>query len=286
MATAESKSTRAAELLGLVAFAIALMLLIALATFDPRDPAPFFKAGVERPARNFIGPFGAFLAELLIPQLFGISALLLPLVLGLIGWKLFWCRPIDAPYTKAVGNTMLLLSSGRLPRPRARHGELRGRAGPRRRRPRRPRGRAADRRLQPHRRLHRRRHGAVRRPHPLDPVLVRSLPARRRRAGRRPLARDPHGLGPLPREPPQGTDAARGGPQARAVPRARDRGGEPGASRGSASRTRTTTSRTRTSRHRPSCPAAHAADGRRAAEPEGEPSAEAAAVRDAGRRTA
>jgi S-DNA-T family DNA segregation ATPase FtsK/SpoIIIE len=108
--SAERKSTRGAELLGLVAFALSLMLLIALATFDPRDPAPFFKAGAEGPARNFIGPFGAFLAELFIPQLFGLAALLLPLVLGLLGWKLFWCKPIDSPYTKAVGNTGLLLS--------------------------------------------------------------------------------------------------------------------------------------------------------------------------------
>jgi S-DNA-T family DNA segregation ATPase FtsK/SpoIIIE len=110
MATPETRSTRGAELLGLVAFAVALMLLIALATFDPRDPAPFFKAGVEGPARNFIGPFGAFLAEMLVPQLFGVASMLLPIVLGLLGWKLFWCRPIDAPYTKAVGNLLLLLS--------------------------------------------------------------------------------------------------------------------------------------------------------------------------------
>ena len=108
--TVESRSMRGAELLGLVAFALALMLLIALATFDPRDPAPFFKAGVEGPARNFIGPFGAFLAEMLIPQLFGLASLLLPILLGLLGWKLFWCKPIDAPYTKAVGNGVLLLS--------------------------------------------------------------------------------------------------------------------------------------------------------------------------------
>ena len=111
MATSvESRSMRGAELLGLVAFALALMLLIALATFDPRDPAPFFKAGVEGPARNFIGPFGAFLAEMLIPQLFGLASLLLPIVLGLLGWKLFWCKPIDAPYTKVFGNGVLLLS--------------------------------------------------------------------------------------------------------------------------------------------------------------------------------
>jgi S-DNA-T family DNA segregation ATPase FtsK/SpoIIIE len=86
------------------------MLLIALATFDPRDPAPFFKAGGEGPSRNFIGPFGAFLAELLVRQLFGVAALLLPLVMGLLGWKLFWCKPIEAPYTKAVGVSLLLLS--------------------------------------------------------------------------------------------------------------------------------------------------------------------------------
>jgi S-DNA-T family DNA segregation ATPase FtsK/SpoIIIE len=108
-AHAEARSSRGAELLGLVAFALALMLLIALATFDPHDPAPFFKAGADGSARNFIGPFGAFLAEMLIPQLFGVAALLLPLALGLAGWKLFWCRPIEAPYTKAVGNVCLLL---------------------------------------------------------------------------------------------------------------------------------------------------------------------------------
>jgi len=106
----ETRSNRGAELLGLVAFALSLMLLIALATFDPRDPAPFFRAGADGPARNFIGPFGAFLAELLIPQLFGLAALLLPIALGLVGWKLFWCRPIDAPYTKAFGNVVLLLA--------------------------------------------------------------------------------------------------------------------------------------------------------------------------------
>ncbi|HVQ26659.1 MAG TPA: DNA translocase FtsK 4TM domain-containing protein, partial [Planctomycetota bacterium] len=108
-AHAEARSSRGAELLGLVAFALSLMLLIALATFDPHDPAPFFKAGADGSARNFIGPFGAFLAEMLIPQLFGVAALLLPLALGLAGWKLFWCRPIEAPYTKAVGNVCLLL---------------------------------------------------------------------------------------------------------------------------------------------------------------------------------
>jgi len=103
-------STRLAEFLGLVAFALALMLLISLATYTPRDPVPFFKAGAAGTAGNFIGPVGAFLAELLIPQLFGMAALLIPMILGIAGWKLFWCKPIEAPYTKATGLTLLLLS--------------------------------------------------------------------------------------------------------------------------------------------------------------------------------
>jgi len=106
----EGRNKRISEFLGLTSFAVGLMLLIALATYNPADPAPFFKTGTSAAARNFIGPFGAFLAELLIPQLFGMAAMLLPLVLGVLGWKLFWCRPIEAPYTKTAGLLLLLLS--------------------------------------------------------------------------------------------------------------------------------------------------------------------------------
>jgi len=105
-----ARSRQLAEFLGLVSFALALMLLISLATYNPGDPAPFFKAGATAPARNFIGPIGALIAELLVPQLFGMAALLLPLVLGVAGWRLFWCKPIEAPYTKACGVALLLLS--------------------------------------------------------------------------------------------------------------------------------------------------------------------------------
>src|SRR5882672_2058535 len=101
-------STWLRELLGLCAFAAALMLVISLATYDPRDPAPFFKAGASGPARNFIGPIGAFVAELLVPQLFGFAAVVLPLGLGLLGWKLFWCQPLRAPVTRVIGTVLLL----------------------------------------------------------------------------------------------------------------------------------------------------------------------------------
>ncbi len=106
-----TRATRVAEFFGLVSFALALMLLISLATYDPRDPAFWFKAGDQGAVvRNFIGPFGAFLAELFLGQLFGIAALVLPIALTLFGWKLFWCRPVEAPYTKLTGVALLVLS--------------------------------------------------------------------------------------------------------------------------------------------------------------------------------
>jgi S-DNA-T family DNA segregation ATPase FtsK/SpoIIIE len=107
---AERGSTRFAEFLGVVLFALGLMLLISITTYNPHDPALFFKTGAPAPARNFIGPAGAFLAELLVPQLFGLGAILLPLVLAIAGWALFWCRPVVAPYTKGAGIVLLLLS--------------------------------------------------------------------------------------------------------------------------------------------------------------------------------
>jgi S-DNA-T family DNA segregation ATPase FtsK/SpoIIIE len=111
MARDTNTGSRATEFLGLLCFALALMLFVSLGTYSPEDPVAFFKVGgPDTAVHNFIGPTGAFLAELLVPQLFGLAAILIPLVLGTLGWTLFWCRPIRAPYTKAAGLLLLLLS--------------------------------------------------------------------------------------------------------------------------------------------------------------------------------
>ena len=67
----------------------------------------FFNVGAHEAPLNFAGRIGAFLAELSY-QLLGFSAFLLPVVLVVIGWHYFWCKPIDAPYTKAAGAALLL----------------------------------------------------------------------------------------------------------------------------------------------------------------------------------
>ena len=99
-------SRRLSEFVGVALFASALIWLIALASYNPGDAVWFFSTGGETPPANFVGRVGAFLAELSF-QLFGHASYLIPTVLSIIGWHYFWCRTLDAAYTKAVGALLL-----------------------------------------------------------------------------------------------------------------------------------------------------------------------------------
>ena len=67
--------------------AAALVVLIALATYNPADPGFFFYRGVESSVHNRIGPVGAWLADALF-GLFGRGAYWVPLMLGFGAWRI------------------------------------------------------------------------------------------------------------------------------------------------------------------------------------------------------
>ncbi|HEY2416635.1 MAG TPA: DNA translocase FtsK 4TM domain-containing protein, partial [Steroidobacteraceae bacterium] len=70
---------------GAIALAIlALVLCVALLSFDPSDPG-FSSTGVGLPVHNRIGPIGAWFADALF-FLFGRPAYLLPVILGVAAW--------------------------------------------------------------------------------------------------------------------------------------------------------------------------------------------------------
>ena len=94
--------------------AFALILFVALATYDRSDPA-FSSTGQPGPVTNLIGPFGAWLSDLLF-VLFGAPAFLFPIMLGLAGWALFRGsqRGADRPSRTAlrgIGFVLALASS-------------------------------------------------------------------------------------------------------------------------------------------------------------------------------
>jgi len=99
-------SRRMSEFLGVALFATALIWLISLASYSASDPVWFFNTGSDLPPANFAGRIGAFMGELSY-QMLGYSAYLIPLVLVVIGWHYFWCRTMDAAYTKLLGAAML-----------------------------------------------------------------------------------------------------------------------------------------------------------------------------------
>ena len=101
-----SVSRRLSEFFGIAMFAAALIWLIALATYEPTDPAWFFSAGAGPAPVNFAGRVGAFLAELSF-QLGGSASYVIPAALVVLGWHYFWCRELDAQYTKLVGAALL-----------------------------------------------------------------------------------------------------------------------------------------------------------------------------------
>ena len=99
-------SRRVSEFVGVALFAAALIGIIALASYEPTDPAWFFSTGAHAAPANFAGRVGAFLAELSF-QLFGYASYLIPAAMVIIGWNAFWCRSLDAAGTKAIGVGML-----------------------------------------------------------------------------------------------------------------------------------------------------------------------------------
>jgi DNA segregation ATPase FtsK/SpoIIIE, S-DNA-T family len=106
-------SRRLSEVLGVALFALSVLWLIALVSYNAADSVWFFNAGSDTAPTNFAGRIGAFLAELTF-QLVGYGAYLVPLIIAGGGWHYFWCRALDAPVTKAFGSALLFCCTAAL----------------------------------------------------------------------------------------------------------------------------------------------------------------------------
>ncbi len=107
------------ELVGFVCLAGSAILLLSLVSYSPLDnsfnvagPA-VNAAGPGAAAHNWIGPFGAHVADLAL-QGFGMAAFLLPLGLAVFGLRWFRSRAISSPIVKGCGFLLLLASAAAL----------------------------------------------------------------------------------------------------------------------------------------------------------------------------
>jgi len=96
------------EVIGLCGMAAALLTLLSLVSFSPADPS-FNSDAASGEAGNLGGVIGSYAADLLY-QLFGVSALLLPLPLGWMGWTWFRSKQSGLPKVKILGALLLWFS--------------------------------------------------------------------------------------------------------------------------------------------------------------------------------
>src|SRR5579862_1002044 len=99
-----TENHRLNELIGFIGVTIAILMALALISYSPHDPS-FNVSGESsgmHSARNWIGPVGAYGADLLF-QGFGYAVFLLPVGIFLIGSRWFRSEGMESPAVKIVG---------------------------------------------------------------------------------------------------------------------------------------------------------------------------------------
>ncbi len=105
-----TRNRRLNELIGLLLLACALLLLLSLASYTPLDPSLDTAGGylAGRPTHNWVGLLGAGLSDLLL-QAEGVTAFLLPALVGGLGWLRLRSRPAGSPVSKLIGSVLCLI---------------------------------------------------------------------------------------------------------------------------------------------------------------------------------
>ena len=106
-----TENKRLNELIGFLCITLAVLMGLALISYSPRDAAfnVSGSAAEDHPTRNWIGPVGAYTSDLFF-QVFGFAAFLLPVAIGLVGWRWIRSRAIDSQWATLTGYVLLLMS--------------------------------------------------------------------------------------------------------------------------------------------------------------------------------
>jgi S-DNA-T family DNA segregation ATPase FtsK/SpoIIIE len=106
-----TENKRLNELIGFLCIIIAALLAASLLSYNPRDAALNVSAssGAEHTTQNWIGPVGAYSADLIF-QIFGFPAFLLPVALMILGWRWARSQAFHSQGATLTGYAMLLVS--------------------------------------------------------------------------------------------------------------------------------------------------------------------------------
>jgi len=109
MAVSSEKHKHWNEVIGLLLFAIGLLILLSLVSYNAADPC-FSVSSSGGETKNYIGIIGAYLSDALL-RLFGLSAYFIPIFL--FGYAVFLALGREAvhPHLKKVGGIVLFISA-------------------------------------------------------------------------------------------------------------------------------------------------------------------------------
>src|SRR6266566_9353936 len=102
------RNTRLNEIIAIGMIALALLLGLCLASYNPNDPS--WNAAGESATHNWIGAVGANVAAVLF-QSIGLAAYLLPLLFLATAWRRFKTSRFRAPFSRLLGLVLLTLSA-------------------------------------------------------------------------------------------------------------------------------------------------------------------------------
>jgi DNA segregation ATPase FtsK/SpoIIIE, S-DNA-T family len=106
-----TENKRINELVGFVGLSMAILLALSLLSYSPHDASFNVSAAPPSsgPARNWIGPVGAHMADLFF-QFCGFAAFLFPVGMFLVAMRWFRSQLVEAPIAKLIGAAMLIAS--------------------------------------------------------------------------------------------------------------------------------------------------------------------------------
>ncbi|MCI0489641.1 MAG: DNA translocase FtsK [Blastocatellia bacterium] len=96
------------EVVAVVVAAAAVLLMLSLVTYDPKDPS-WNSEGPTRTPANLIGNLGAYLGDFFL-QFFGLAALIIPVLMVLIAARAFFSDRASVPARKTIGAALLLIA--------------------------------------------------------------------------------------------------------------------------------------------------------------------------------
>jgi DNA segregation ATPase FtsK/SpoIIIE, S-DNA-T family len=102
----QSNNSLANEIVAIALFAVSVLLLLCLFTYNPNDPS--INTASREATQNFIGTIGANIATLLF-QAIGLPAFVVPVLLVWAAWQCFWSESLYVPVSRIVGFVLFVV---------------------------------------------------------------------------------------------------------------------------------------------------------------------------------